>query len=138
MFTFTIQTIMKNYSLCILAFIFLLCVFASCSKSSGGEVKIFDDEATQLYVTNVDEQRCPADAVCVWEGYASVDMRIENESEAATFTLSTIDVALENENLTVDTTILNTTITLESLLPIPNINQMLDVEEYTITVQVEY
>jgi hypothetical protein len=129
---------MKNYSLAILAITCLLGVLASCNKSSVDEVEVFDDETTRLFLTSVDEQRCPADAVCVWEGFASVDLRIENESGSATFTLSTIDAALPDDTLRIDTTILNTTITLESILPIPNSGQVLDVEEYTVTVDVEY
>ena len=66
-------------------------------------------------------------------------MRIENESENATFKLSTIDeIVIDDETLTIDTTMFNTTITLISLLPIPNTNQVLDIDEYTIDVDVEY
>jgi hypothetical protein len=67
-------------------------------------------------VTN--ESRCPIDAICIWEGYATAQFTLTSGTTNHIFSLSTL---LSNKNIVLqnDTTINGINMVLTSLAPYP-------------------
>ena len=88
----------------------------------GKEIKLDEPFMIQLHQTlsiddidvtfwGIDDSRCPSDVTCIWEGHASVTLRIYNQTQYRTIILTTG----ENTTLYVDSYEIN----LIDILPYP-------------------
>lgn len=83
--------------------LFALLFLMSCNKDDDQSVdlneafeldyratKEFEDGDLSITFENlVEESRCPADAICVWEGRAVVEIKVQEEEEVAMYILAT-------------------------------------------------
>jgi hypothetical protein len=91
----------------------ILLAITSCQKNK--EVVIYDDNDLIIRLLDVEDTRCPEDAMCVWEGNAKLDLRAEHKGETADFSLNTFG----DEEYDNDTTLWDYEITLNELKPYP-------------------
>lgn len=116
--------------LSILLFTTLTAFVNSCSKSSGKfrdgiiEVKLSDcedgniagDDLKLCFNAVVNDSRCPANAVCIWEGAATASFSFTKNGDTHRFNLSTITM---KPNYTKDTVIAGYKIQFINLSPYP-------------------
>lgn len=83
--------------------LFALLFLMSCNKDDDQSVDIneafeldyratkeFEDGNLSITFENlVEESRCPADAICIWEGRAVVEIKVQEEEEVAMYILAT-------------------------------------------------
>ena len=98
--------------------------FGASDQSSDGQV-----EATFTKV--VSDSRCPLNVVCVWEGEVTVELDVKAGAVVETITLS------DHPNIGPRDTINNYIFILLDVQPYPESTEELDMEDYTIELQVE-
>ncbi|MDR2972451.1 MAG: hypothetical protein LBU83_11075 [Bacteroidales bacterium] len=94
---------MKKYEFLIVV-IGVIFLFFSCNKNQEGVITLKIGKVTEikvgktaensqkglsLRVDNLNESRCPTGAMCVWEGYASVELHLTTKNGKHDFTLDT-------------------------------------------------
>ena len=116
--------------LSILLFITLTAFVNSCSKSGNKfkegtiELKLSDcengniagDDLKLCFDAVVSDSRCPANAVCIWQGAATASFSFTKNGKTHRFNLSTINM---QPNYTKDTVIAEYKIEFINLLPYP-------------------
>lgn len=80
----------------------------------------------ELCILEVDEDRCPIDVFCIWEGNAKVNFQLRVNSEITDFSLNT------NDKFPTDTVISNLRIALNDVLPYPNYSIARNHNQHTI------
>ncbi|HZH65404.1 MAG TPA: hypothetical protein VEY10_10975 [Flavisolibacter sp.] len=75
-------------------------------------------EASVCYVKTLSDSRCPAGAVCIWQGKADVELSLVKDGNSILFRLSTQGVPGSYPN---DTVIQNIHIRLKQVLPYPGL-----------------
>jgi carboxymethylenebutenolidase len=84
----------------------------------------------EITVLNVEDSRCPADALCIWQGEAKVEINVKQDSEdLGDFALSTL---AEKMNLIFD----DFTIRLIDVQPYPLSSKEINISDYFITLVV--
>lgn len=111
--------------------------FSSCNNQPSPNV-FFDDGTTQLFILDITEGRCPSNVTCVWAGNASIDIRVENGNNSADIILNTYGDDFGEFSFPSDTIIFDTLIELISLDPTPISNEELEIEDYTIEIEISY
>ncbi len=53
------------------------------------ETKTIDSEGLTIHFSSISDSRCPAEAVCFWEGIATASVEISSSKESGTITLNT-------------------------------------------------
>src|SRR6188768_4597251 len=104
--------------LSILLFITLTAFVNSCSKS-GNKFKngnIAGDDLKLCFDAVVSDSRCPANAVCIWQGAATASFSFTKNGKTHRFNLSTINM---QPNYTKDTVIAEYKIEFINLFPYP-------------------
>ena len=116
--------------LSILLFTTLTAFVNSCSKSGGKfregtiELKLSEcekgsiagDDLKLCFTTVVNDSRCPANAICIWQGAATVSFSFTKNGKTHHFNLSTITM---QPNYTKDTVIAGYKIEFINLSPYP-------------------
>ena len=126
-----------------LVFIFLIPLAFACKESEIQNENLFDFNGTvqvkhgqilqsdhsdiSMQIININDSRCPSDVVCVWEGEARITIEFIN-TKTSTFELSTSE-----PKDTVD----NYIFTLMDVAPYPVSTEILELEDYTIKLDVE-
>lgn len=78
----------------------------------------------------VNDSRCPADLICVWEGNASANFMLNSNTENKSFTLNT------HKNFQRDTIINGLKIELISVSPYPSSNSTTNQIEYSVEINI--
>lgn len=128
---------MKNFTRYALCYALTILLFTQCNRTPD-EVSIFDDGMTELFLTDIDDQRCPNNVTCVSAGNARLSLRVEVDSESADIILDTSDGIIGTEVFRSDTMILGATIELLGLDPLPDEGETLEIDEYDVDIRVTY
>jgi hypothetical protein len=93
-----------------------------------GQTYVDKKEGYSLKFTKVEDGRCPANAYCIWEGNAKVDLDLVTaEKQRHSFSLNTSSI------FTTDTVIDHLSLKLSSVTPYPGVsNHMVEQPDYTI------
>jgi hypothetical protein len=108
-----------------------LVIFFSCKKESDtdtvsvevgncSELPLESEDYILCFDSVVEDSRCPANAVCVWQGVAKAKFRFTINNQEHPVTLSTSDLPPYYSN---DTTVAGYHLKLTSLLPYPGTAQ---------------
>lgn len=87
-----------------------------------------ENNSLKFKVTAIQESRCPSDVVCVWEGEAIVKVDVESPF-TGTLELSTYDNQVDTLN--------NYSFELMEVSPYPISTEVIDLEDYEITLKVK-
>ena len=111
----------------------------SCSEddeSLNNESIIYKEGNVLITLLDVDDERCPTNVDCVWQGNAEVEMKITNGNETMDFKLNTAGFINEDANFPTSTSIFDLNIELLNLEPYPEDNKQIPIDEYDIIISV--
>ena len=111
----------------------------SCSEddeSLNNESIIYKEGNVLITLLDVDDERCPTNVDCVWQGNAEVEMKITNANETMDFKLNTAGFINEDANFPTSTSIFDLNIELLNLEPYPEDNKQIPIDEYDIIISV--
>lgn len=100
----------------------------------GQSVASADGSVTITFVEILEDSRCPADAMCVWQGNVKVLIEVSQGTEAQQFTL-TLGELLEGDVNSI--TVGDSTVTLTQVDPYPLASQPADPADYRITINIQ-
>ena len=127
----------------------VIALFCGCEKDSStnqeadnGILELNFEETKQVdnltyRFSDVSDSRCPSDAVCVWSGYVSVDLDIEDSNLVLTETLCDLEFDLSDLVCGPEIEVFNVRITLVSVDPYPSVSQPVEKEDYKVTLQID-
>jgi hypothetical protein len=87
-----------------------------------------EENNLKIEITNIEDSRCPADVVCVWQGEALVEIELE-ETQTFSTVLSTYDNQID--------TLGNYSVELIDVQPYPLSDQVIKTEDYDITLRIK-
>ncbi len=127
-----------------LGFILLILIlFFSCSESEPLNTKvvnnkpiIYQEGNIKITLLKINDDRCPTNLDCVWQGNAEVEMRITNDNETMDFILNTAGYVNESASFPTSTSIFDLSIALLDLQPYPEDGIVYDLEDYTVSINV--
>ncbi|MFV0589816.1 MAG: hypothetical protein ACK5M7_00390 [Draconibacterium sp.] len=93
------------------------------------EVYALPDQSLQIQIQRVEDSRCPAGVVCVWEGEASVFLNVGMQ-EIHELVLSTARIPKD--------TVQNYEFELADVSPFPDISREISQEDYRVTLMVRH
>ncbi len=108
----------KRFGYILLMYIF----FSSCTNLDDNtidDIVIYQDQNTTITLLGVEDNRCPTEVICWWQGNAAIDMRIEKDNETLYFTLNTAGEIYAGTNYFESISILDLNIELIDLQPYP-------------------
>lgn len=124
----------------------LLFLLAGCSQAGGGlptgtqvlkpgqSISSADGSIALTFVEVLDDSRCPADAMCVWQGNVRVLLEVTQGTELQQYTL-TLGELLQGD---VDSiSVSGSTVALVQVDPYPLASQPTDPADYEITLSIE-
>lgn len=117
-----------KYSL--LLFALLTFLLTGCKKKHLRYQKVCKSGAIEILLLDVHDSRCPSDTDCIWEGNASVSLRMIKGSEMVDFSLNT------HSDFTQDTTVLQRHVELLSVKPYPKSDKTYSLEDYRVKLKV--
>lgn len=142
---------MKRFLELLGIFFAIVCVGMSCGKdelnmaweSTGtaadtltiglGETLESSNGETLSFERLVEDSRCPANAMCIWQGMVTVDMKATNRKETTMFALSTDPAKPER----VTASALGYEVTLLNVFPYPGTVENPDPDDYVVEVIVK-
>ena len=111
----------------------------SCSeddKPLNNESIIYQEENILITLVDIDDERCPTNVDCVWQGNAEVEMKITNGDETTDFKLNTAGFINENANFPTGISIFDLNIELLNLQPYPEDTNQIPTDEYDVIISV--
>tara|TARA_R110002033_G_scaffold17256_1_gene47207 strand:- start:365 stop:763 length:399 start_codon:yes stop_codon:yes gene_type:complete len=127
----------KRFGYILLMFIF----FSSCTNLDDNtidDIVIYQDQNTTITLLGVQDNRCPTDVLCFWQGNAVVVMQVEKDNETLNFTLNTAGYINGTSNYPDTISILDLNIELIDLLPYPQTDTSYSLYEYNVDLEVTY
>ena len=115
--------------------------FSSCTNLDDNtidDIVIYQDQNTTITLLGVQDNRCPTDVLCFWQGNAVVVMQVEKDNETLNFTLNTAGYINGTSNYPDTISILDLNIELIDLLPYPQTDTSYSLYEYNVDLEVTY
>lgn len=100
-----------------------------------GETYTFDNGDELTVTGSVQDSRCPADAICIWEGEALVYLQLNHDSDSKSFILTTHPSSPTKEAKT-DVHFWQYRIALLQVDPYPGVSEV--PQEYSVQLRVRY
>lgn len=116
--------------------------FSNCTNlddNTINDIVIYQDQNTTITLLSVEDNRCPTEVICWWQGNAAIDMRIEKDNETSYFTLNTAGEIYAGINYFESISILDLNIELVDLQPYPEEEDTTySLYEYNVDLEVIY
>jgi hypothetical protein len=124
--------------------LFLVVIFLinSCSNDDDrafAKQELYNNGTVKIELLNINDGRCPSDAVCLWEGNAEVFLKITDATTSVDYSLNTFGIDNINNQVNYPSSIqvLNTNVTLLDLQPLPLNGVTYSLSDYTVTIDVQ-